>query len=173
MSISHTWSSSPRCLCICARSSSDSICSEQPRSFLNPACSSDSVCVSSRCFLSRFVSSRSMTFNHVFMSEMGLWSWGSLAPYFLGIRHIKALLSCSGTWRVVHMCCTRAAVISMAAFPPCFRSSAAMPSGPGAFLLGSSLMTNSISSFVGTDFIYVCSSCHSSGLSYSWYSPCQ
>ena len=65
------------------------------------------------------------------------------------MRHIKALLRSSGISLVSHMCCTRAVVISSAALPLFLSSSAAMMSGPGAFLLDSECMTFLISSAVG------------------------
>ena len=138
------------------------MCSVHPLPFLKPACSSEKVPVCSRCFLSLCASSRSMTFSHVFISEMGRWFRGSRSPCFLGMRHISALLNCSGTSSVVHICWTSSTVISTAVTPPFLSISAAMPSGPGALLFGSCLMTASMSSLVGISLSGVYSSCHSS-----------
>ena len=121
----------------------------QPLPFVKPACSSDRSRFDSRCVLSFLVISLSIILSHRFVREIGLWAWGDLSPGFFGIRHIRAQLRSVGISLVCHMCWTRAIVISSAVLPPFFSNSAAMLSGPGAFLFGNECMISIISSADG------------------------
>lgn len=82
-------------------------------------------------------SSLSMTFVHMFVSEIGRCCIGFFTSLrSLGMRKILALHISYGTICCSHMSCTSLTVISSPAIPPCFSSSAVIPSGPGAFLIG-------------------------------------
>ena len=69
------------------------------------------------------------------------------------------------------MCWTSAVVISIVVLPPFLSSSAAIPSGPGAFLFGKECSTFTISSLVGVSPSVTW--WESAGRSCCWYSPCQ
>ena len=80
--------------------------------------------------------------SHVLVNDIGLYfegSWGLFLSF--GIRYMLAVFSASGIYPASAIAFSTRWVMFIAAFPPYLRLSAKIPSGPGAFPIGSSLMT--------------------------------
>ena len=77
----------------------------------------------------------------------------------------------AGTSAYIHIALIMRVVMVIVGFPPCLRSSAVIPSGPGAFLFGSELRVSMISGLDGGGPVVFLFS--SLGGSAHWYKPFQ
>ena len=136
-SMNHAYTFPLFSFCICMSCSMTKACVVQEWCFRKPAWFGDIIFFSSVWARSFSYISLSMTLVHTFVSDIGLCYMGFFMSYLsLGMRNMFACHICFGMFCCRHMSCINLTVISHATGPPCFRSSAVIPSGPGAFLMG-------------------------------------